>query len=116
MIAAFFFPENVRTGRNGKSSSHDAAGFCYALREPKTSSQAMKYLLWIGLLLIVFWIVRRTRRPMKNDRHSPTAHAPEEMVTCAHCGVYLPISDSIEVRGRRFCSIEHQRAAQTTED
>ncbi|MBP8277303.1 MAG: hypothetical protein KAX55_10475 [Propionivibrio sp.] len=53
---------------------------------------------------------------MKNDRHSPTAHAPEEMVTCAHCGVYLPISDSIEVRGRRFCSIEHQRAAQATED
>ena len=75
----------------------------------------MKYLLWIGLFLIIYWIVRKSRNHRSREA-SPPARAPEEMVNCAHCGVYLPASESIEVDGRRYCCSEHQQAAQARDD
>ena len=35
--------------------------------------------------------------------------APETMQRCAHCGVFLPRGESLEARGVRFCSREHER-------
>ena len=97
-------------------SGPDAAGFCYALPQPEDSTQAMKYLLWIGLCLIIYWIMRKSGNRRNRAPSPPAARAPEEMVTCTHCGVHLPVSESIHAGGRHFCCVEHQHAAQGRSD
>ena len=97
-------------------SGPDAAGFCYAWPQPENSTQAMKYLLWIGLFLIIYWIVRISGNRRNRAPSPPAARAPEEMVTCAHCGVHLPVSESIRASGHHFCCAEHQQAAQARND
>ena len=40
--------------------------------------------------------------------------APERIVACAHCGVYLPYSDAVRGRGSDsgdYCCVEHRDAA-----
>ena len=40
--------------------------------------------------------------------------APERIVACAHCGVYLPFSDAVRGRGNDsgdYCCVEHRDAA-----
>lgn len=32
---------------------------------------------------------------------------PEAVVRCAQCGVHVPVSDTVSVEGRPFCSNEH---------
>ena len=74
----------------------------------------MKYLLLIGLLLIVFWGWRKARTQRDENARHPAPRAPEKMVTCAHCGVNLPISDSLPGAGNRhFCCNEHRQAAES---
>ena len=74
----------------------------------------MKYLLLIGLLLIVFWGWRKARTQRDEHARHPASRAPEKMVTCAHCGVNLPISDSLPGAGNRhFCCNEHRQAAES---
>jgi uncharacterized protein len=34
----------------------------------------------------------------------------EQMVPCAHCGVYLPASDALQRDGQAFCSAAHRDA------
>ena len=71
----------------------------------------MKILFWVFLLLIVFWLVRKLRKPERKD--NPHEERPvERMVSCAHCGVNLPISESIEATGRFYCSRDHLRIAE----
>jgi len=97
-------------------SRPDAAGFCYALPQPEDSTQAMKYLLWIGLFLIIYWIMRKSGNRRNRAAARPAPRPPEEMVTCAHCGVHLPVSESIQAGTRHFCCVEHQHAAQDRSD
>lgn len=97
-------------------SGPDAAGFCYAWPEPENSTLVMKYLLWIGLFLIIYWVMRKSGNRRNRAAVPPTSRAPEEMVACAHCGVHLPVSESIHAGGRHFCCVEHQRAAQPRSD
>ena len=73
----------------------------------------MKYLFWIGLFLLVYWIARRFGRRTAQTRRPPAPRAPEQMVTCAHCGINLPISESILSGQRFFCCSEHQQAAES---
>ena len=68
----------------------------------------MKYLLLIALVLFVLWVMRRNRG---RAAASPPATRPaEKMVSCAHCGVNLPVSESICSEGRHYCCVAHQRA------
>ncbi len=68
-------------------------------------------LLFLGLVAyLVFKGITRSAARRQGD--APPA-APERMVACAHCGVYLPESESLERDGRRFCSEEHRRLADT---
>lgn len=72
-----------------------------------------KYLLLFGFLCVVWWIWRKSRTNRRNlDRRS--VREVEEMVTCAHCGVNQPISESILVHGRHYCCLAHQRDAEST--
>jgi uncharacterized protein len=35
----------------------------------------------------------------------------EEIVACAHCGVYLPASSALTGKGGPYCCVEHRDAA-----
>jgi uncharacterized protein len=60
----------------------------------------MKYLLVMGLVLVVFW-VWRNKREAERDAAAPRAPAPPqretavtEMVACDVCRVHLPKSEA----------------------
>jgi uncharacterized protein len=72
----------------------------------------VKYLLFCLLVGYVLWRWReaQARRgaapPPKQTEQTQTI----EMVVCAHCGVHLPVSQALTVRGVYFCSVAHQKA------
>jgi uncharacterized protein len=77
----------------------------------------MKYLLVMGLVLVVFWIWRHNReaerdaaaaRPQAPPRREP---AVTEMVACDVCGVHLPKSDALIGDRGIYCSDAHRRQA-----
>ncbi|WP_136413169.1 PP0621 family protein [Herbaspirillum sp. ST 5-3] len=75
----------------------------------------MKLLLWAAIgFIVVMWLLR-------SNKVSSTGHASgtsstskkdkliEPMVQCAHCGVYIPASESVTAAsGKVFCSDEHR--------
>jgi len=69
-----------------------------------------KYLLLIGGALLVVWIVRAGLRRRKREmtRHNST-QVQDDMVRCAECGVHLPRGESLIVRGKFYCCVDHQR-------
>ena len=75
----------------------------------------MKYLLLIGLLALVFFLLgaKRARPPEVNDKKTkPKAEPlpPQDMLKCAHCGLHLPRDEALPGRGGVFCSAEHRQA------
>lgn len=76
----------------------------------------MKYLLLIGLALVILWFFRRMGHRRFSRADPPPARAPERMVKCARCGVYLPESESIADGAVHYCCAEHRRAAQDRAD
>jgi uncharacterized protein len=67
----------------------------------------MKYLLLIGLILIVLWFFRSPSRRSGTAR-APAERQPERMVQCARCGVHLPESESIRDGDVHYCCDEHR--------
>ena len=70
----------------------------------------MKYLLLFAVLLAIWWYWRTSSRRKQADEAPPAERPVEAMVTCAQCGVHLPVSDSIAEAGLHFCSEAHRRA------
>ena len=68
-----------------------------------------KLLLLILAVLAVWWLAKGFRRK-DAARDAPEA-AAEKMVTCGHCGLYLPQSEAIREGDRFFCCAEHRRLA-----
>ncbi|OGA33741.1 MAG: hypothetical protein A3F75_13995 [Betaproteobacteria bacterium RIFCSPLOWO2_12_FULL_64_23] len=68
-----------------------------------------KLLLLILAVLAVWWLAKGFRRK-DAARDAPEA-AAEKMVTCGHCGLYLPQSEAIGEGDRFFCCAEHRRLA-----
>jgi uncharacterized protein len=73
----------------------------------------IKYIVLIAVIAVIFWMVtgkaRAAARQAKEQADRPAERAAEDMVRCAHCGLFLPKADSVEARGVRFCSREHER-------
>ena len=55
--------------------------------------------------LVVYLAVKATKR--KNRAKSRVPPLAEDMVACAHCGVNLPKSEAIPLRGSFFCCKDH---------
>ncbi|MBE0625659.1 MAG: hypothetical protein IH606_12695 [Burkholderiales bacterium] len=68
-----------------------------------------KYLLLIFVIVAAWWLAKGFRR--KDAAGDAPAAAPEQMVNCAHCGVYLPQSEAIREGDRFYCCNEHRRLA-----
>jgi len=65
-------------------------------------------LLFFGLLcLVVYLLVKGGTR--KSDPRRAADSPPVSMVACARCGLYLPLEESLERGGRRYCCREHLR-------
>ncbi|MBC7782096.1 MAG: hypothetical protein H7125_18525 [Proteobacteria bacterium] len=71
-----------------------------------------KYLVLILVIGVVIWLVTaaNARARAQSRRGEQTASTPvQDMVRCAHCGVFQSKADSFEARGVYFCSREHER-------
>ncbi len=68
-----------------------------------------KFLLLILVVVAAWWLAKGFRR-RDAEKDAPDA-APEQMVTCGHCGLYLPQSEAIADGDKFFCSAEHRRLA-----
>jgi len=63
------------------------------------------------LLAALFYFIYAWLRRAATTARAPNPAAPQEkMVTCAHCGVYLPQSESVSGDGRFYCGDEHRLA------
>lgn len=72
----------------------------------------MKYLLLIAFAAVIWWVwKKRSQQPA--ERSAPVSAAPEQMVSCAHCGVFLPQSDGIIDEGVYFCTEAHRQAGKS---
>jgi len=66
-------------------------------------------LLLILAVVAVWWLARGLRH--KGAARSAPEAAPEKMVNCSHCGLYLPRSEAIPEGDKFFCCAEHRRQA-----
>ena len=75
----------------------------------------MKYLVLFAVLLIAYLVWRNNRVERRGDdahRSSSEPGVPQEMVSCAVCGLHLPQPDAVRGGdGRFFCSQEHRLLA-----
>ena len=73
----------------------------------------MKYLGLLMLAAVAWWLWGRNRRETPHHSVTPPRPAPaarEDMVRCAHCGVYLPQTEALPGRGGVFCDAAHRLA------
>jgi len=75
----------------------------------------MKYLLLLGILVLVWLIWSKRRESRGADSVSSNDDESEKMVSCAYCGVNLPVSEAIPVGGVTYCSEAHRQAAEARE-
>lgn len=73
----------------------------------------MKFLVLFAVLCIAYLVWRNGR--IEGDgsasrRAPPAPPAPQQMVSCAVCGLHLPQPDAVRgADGRFFCGQEHRR-------
>lgn len=79
----------------------------------------MKYLLVIAVVGVVLWLMFGRQSGRGQGRQGkpqapPKADArqlPVQIVACAHCGLNLPQTDTLQdAAGRSFCSEAHRAA------
>jgi len=84
--------------------------------------------MWLALVFLVLFAVRSKLRELQ-FRNQPPRRAPadgpdgrggaqapraggtageiESMLCCAHCGVYYPASETVQLNGQDYCSPAH---------
>ncbi|TAM88759.1 MAG: hypothetical protein EPN41_05175 [Candidimonas sp.] len=75
-----------------------------------------KFLSWILLIvagLLVARIISRQNaaraRLARRARPATPTTVPEPMVRCAHCGVHLPRSEALLIKGETWCCEAHAK-------
>jgi uncharacterized protein len=67
-------------------------------------------LLTLILVIVAVWSLAKGLRRKDTARYAPEA-APEQMVNCDYCGLYLPQSEALTEADKFFCCAEHRRRA-----
>lgn len=78
-----------------------------------------KLILIVIAIWLIFTILKRYRKGFDSSENQSAERQgnSEVMVQCAHCGVHLPESESIQFNGQFFCSQAHIHAPKDeTED
>jgi uncharacterized protein len=68
-----------------------------------------KFLLLIFAVVAVWWLAKGFRR--KDVAKDAPEAAPEQMVNCSHCGLFLPQHEAIAEGDKYFCCAEHRHRA-----
>lgn len=70
-----------------------------------------KFLFVLLVAVAIYLLLRQRRRGGPRERKSTSPRPPpaEVMVSCEHCGLHIPASESLQVGGRYYCSEEHRR-------
>ena len=72
----------------------------------------MKYMLLLLAVFALLWMLRgslRRRMPPPGAKPEPKG-AAKPMLSCAHCGVHLPLDEALPGRGGVFCDAAHRAA------
>lgn len=72
----------------------------------------MKYLLlfFICVVLAFQWRQARAGKVKQAARKNAPAPGIVNMVSCAHCGVHLPVGDAVTGTHGVYCSAAHRQA------
>ncbi|MDY7573585.1 PP0621 family protein [Actimicrobium sp. CCI2.3] len=75
----------------------------------------MRFLAWLILAVLVIYVVRKK---MTAAMRPPPPASPEQarrsvegeaMISCAHCGIYIPASEALAgPHDQLYCSPEHR--------
>ena len=67
----------------------------------------MSRLIFIIIIVaLVYWLIKSySKQAPKQDEPAK----PQDMVSCAHCGVHLPKNESQFVDGKYYCCAAHSR-------
>ncbi|MQA42675.1 PP0621 family protein [Rugamonas aquatica] len=82
-----------------------------------------RIIFWLALVFLVIFAIRSKIRDAQK-RHQQQFRQPpqqpdgaraaaksvadaETMLQCAHCGIFYPASESVQARGRDYCSAAH---------
>ena len=82
----------------------------------------IKYLLVLGVVGLVLWLLLRTRgaigprKPDPDTKNKAAAARRESMVSCAHCGVHLPLSEAVADGTHVYCGEPHRLAGPSRRD
>lgn len=72
----------------------------------------MKYLVWL-IVLVIFYVWWHGQRRKKIIHPTPKNQSPpknpQDIVACHHCGLHLPLTESLTIGPRHYCCVEHQR-------
>lgn len=70
----------------------------------------MSRLIFLFAIAAVVYLLLKSYR---KDESANKPAEPEDMVRCAHCGVHLPVSESVRDGDLYFCSAAHRDAHRT---
>jgi uncharacterized protein len=75
----------------------------------------VKYLILVAIVVAVLFLAKLGRRNTRTDEsgasNKPTAPPEKQaLLACAHCGVHLPVNESLPGRGGVFCDEAHRSA------
>lgn len=71
----------------------------------------MKFLLLLVVALLVLW-AWRSNRPVAPPRKSKPDTQPQDMVSCAQCGLHFPKADAVAGDKGLYCCAEHRQRAE----
>lgn len=74
----------------------------------------VKLLLLVMIIIAVLFITRfiTQKKPFiapPRKGKPPTPPGAEQMVRCAHCGIYLPRSEALMSNEHTWCSLDHAK-------
>ena len=67
----------------------------------------MHRIIMLALIILLIYVI--LKRTIIKVQKKPKSNAIEDIVQCAHCGIYSPKCDSHFTRQQYFCSIAHSK-------
>lgn len=72
-----------------------------------------KLLIWVVVIIAALFITRLIthKKTVARTRpgRAPSPKGTEQMVRCAHCGIYLPRSEALMSNDHTWCSLDHAK-------